>query len=208
MKPTAALLLAIGITQIAGCAFGTRYVELSYPPAKQVEAGSSVAKVLAPGTRTHDVILLVRDARERTDSIGNVRESLGIKTASILTEDNVSTWVHDAVAVELGRLGYQAINHIAVSSDGAADHLTVNVRKIFCDIYAVYDGEVILQVELQRFGEEPVTMDVPAKVTSGLSFAASGKATGESLAQALQTAIRTMLRDFGFSDVANENRGP
>ena len=85
-------------------------------------------------------------------------------------------------------------------SSKSTDRLTANVQNVFCDIYAVYDGEVSLQATLERVGREPVTAEFPAKVSSGLSWAGSGSATGESLAQALQTSIRNLLRDFGFTD--------
>ena len=74
------------------------------------------------------------------------------------------------------------------------------MQKVYCDIYAVYDGEVSLQATLIRAGEEPLMAEFATKVSSGLSWAASGSAVGESLAQALQTSIRNMLRDFGFTD--------
>ncbi len=200
MKPTLGILLTFGFTQLAGCAFGTRYVDLSYPPQKQVEVSSPATQPVASGPRSHHVILAVTDARETSDRIGNVRNTLGFDTASILTEDNIAVWVHDAIAFELDRLGYQVLDHHGASSNKSADRLTANVQKVYCDIYMLYDGEVSLQATLERAGQEPVTAEYPAKVTSGLAWALSGSATGESLAQALQTTIRNMLRDFGFTD--------
>ena len=200
MKATLGILLTLGFTQIAGCAFGTRYVELSYPPQKQVEMSSTATQPVASGPRTQHVILAVNDVRETTDRIGNVRNTLGMDTASILTEDNIAVWVHDAIAFELDRLGYQLLDHRGALSSKSTDRLTANVQNVFCDIYAVYDGEVSLQATLERVGREPVTAEFPAKVSSGLSWAGSGSATGESLAQALQTSIRNLLRDFGFTD--------
>ena len=200
MKPTLGIILTLGFTQLAGCAYGTRYVELSYPPDKQVEISRPAAQSVASGPRTQHVILAVNDARETSDRIGNVRDNFGFDTASILTEDNIAVWVHDAIAFELDRIGYQVSDHRGASSNGSADRLTANVQRVYCDIYMVYDGEVTLQARLERGGQEPVTAEYPAKVSSGLAWALSGSATGESLAQALQTSIWNMLRDFGFTD--------
>jgi hypothetical protein len=200
VKATLGILLTLGFTQIAGCAFGTRYVALSYPPQQQVEMNSTATQPVTSGPRTQHVILAVNDARETTDRIGNVRNPLGMDTASILTEDNIAVWVHDAIAFELDRLGYQLLDHRGALSNKSTDRLTANVQNVFCDIYAVYDGEASLQATLERVGREPVTAEFPAKVSSGLSWAGSGSATGESLAQALQTSIRNLLRDFGFTD--------
>ena len=200
MKSMLVIILTLGFTQLVGCAFGTRYVELSYPPEKPVEISSPATDPVASGPRTPNVILAVNDARETRDRIGNVRNTYGMDTASILTESNIAVWVHDAIAFELDGLGYQVLDHHRSSSNGSADRLTANVQKVYCDIYMVYDGEVSLQATLERAGQEPVTAEYPAKVNSGLSWAGSGGATGESLAQALQTAIRNMLRDVGFTD--------
>ena len=194
------IILSLGFTQLAGCAFGTRYVELTYPPEKQVEINSPATEPIASGPRTHNVILAVNDARETRDRIGNIRNTLGMDTASILTEGNIAVWVHDAIVFELNGLDYQVLDPHSASFNGSADRLTANVQKVFCDIYAVYDGEVTLQATLERAGQEPVTAEYPAKVSSGLSWVGSASATGESLAQALQTAIRNMLRDVGFTD--------
>jgi hypothetical protein len=200
MRMALGVLLTVGMTQIAGCAFGSRYVELPYPPENQVDMSSPATQPTDSGPRTHQVILAVNDARETRDRIGNVRNTFGMDTTSILTEENIEVWVYDAVVFELGRLGYQVLDHRGTPSDASEDRLIATVQKVYCDIYAVYDGEVSLQATLERTGEEPLMAEFPAKVSSGLSWAASGKATGESLAQALQIAIRNMLNDLGFTD--------
>ena len=204
MRTVLGVILTVGLTQIAGCAFGSRYVELSYPPEKQVEMSVPETRPAISGPRTHNVILAVNDVRETRDRIGNVRNGFGMDTASILTEVNIEVWVYEAIGFELDRLGYQALDQRGAPSDASVDKLTADVQKVYCDIFAVYDGEVTLQATLERSGEEPLLAEFPTKVSSGLSWAASGSATGESLAQALQTAIRSMLYDLGFTDsVAN-----
>ncbi len=200
MRPAVGILLTLVLTQIAGCAHGSRYIELSYPPQEQVEISSPATQPAASGPRTHQVILAVNDARETRDRIGNVRNTFGMDTASILTEDNIEVWVYDAVVFELGRLGYQVLDHRSTPSDASEDRLTATVQKVYCDIYAVYDGEVSLQATLERAGEEPLMAEFATKVSSGLSWAGSGSATGESLAQALQIAIHDMLNDLAFTD--------
>jgi hypothetical protein len=200
MKAAVGILLVVGTTQIVGCAFGTRYVELSYPPENEVEIILPETQPAATGPRTHQVILAVHDARETRDRIGNVRNGFGMDTASILTEDNIEVWVHEAVIFELDQLGYQVLDHRGTPSDASADRLTATVQKVYCDIYAVYDGEVTLKATLERADEQPLLAEFPTKVSSGLNWLASGRATGESLAQALQTAIRSMLYDLGFAN--------
>jgi hypothetical protein len=200
MKLIFGIILTLGFTQLAGCAFGTRYVELSYPPEDQVEISSTAPTPIAAGPRTHIVILGVIDARETRDRIGHIRNTYGTDTASILTEDNVAVWVHDAIAIELNGLGYQVLDRHSNSSNGHADRLVADVQKVYCDVYMVYDGEVSLQATLERTNQAPISAEYSAQVNSGLSWAGSAGAIGESLAQALQTAIQNMLHDLGFTD--------
>lgn len=206
MNRAAVLLLLAGLTQAAGCAFGTRYVDLGYPPQKPAKIDAMEFPAALPGPRTRDVILAVNDARPSRDRIGNVRNGYGMDTASILTETNIEVWVFDAIELELEKLGFRAVTHRDALADRGDDRLTANVVKVYCDIYAIYDGEVTLQAALVRDGEEPVIREYPAKVSSGLSFAATGNATGESLAQALQSSVIRMLRDLGFDDSPPSDR--
>ncbi len=197
----AAILLLLGcLTQAAGCAFGTRYVDLGYPPQKPAKIDAMDPSAALAGPRTRDVILAVNDARPSRDRIGNVRNGYGMDTASILTETNIEVWVYDAIELELEKLGFRTVAQGDAAADRVDDRLTANVVKVYCDIYAIYDGEVTLQAALVRDGENPVTREYPAKVSSGLSFAATGSATGESLAQALQASVIRMLKDLGFDD--------
>lgn len=200
MRIALGVLLTVGMTQIAGCAFGSRYAELSYPPEKEVDMSLPGPKPTASGPRTRQVILSVKDVRETRDRIGNVRNTFGMDTASVLTEDNIEVWAYDAILFELERLGYQVVDHRASQTNASVDRLIAEVQEVYCDVYAVYDGEVSLQATLIRGGEEPLMAEFATKVSSGLSWVGSGSAVGESLAQALQTAIRDLLYDLGFTN--------
>ena len=200
MKSIFGIILALGFTQIAGCADKIRYVDLSYPPETQVEISAPVPAPIAAGPRTRIIILGVNDARETRDRIGLIRTFYGGDDSSFITEGNVAVWVYDAIAFELNGLGYQVLNRHSNSSSGHADRLVADVQKVYCDIYMMYDGEVSLQAMLERANQEPITAEYYAQVNSGVSWASSSGAVGESLAQALQTAIQNMLRDLGFTD--------
>ena len=186
--------------QVAGCAFGTRFVELTYPPDKTTNF-SFDQQLHQASMRTRTIVLSVHDRREKIERIGNIRNGFGQDTASIVTDGNVALWVHDAIAYELGSLGYEVIDAEDGPSDGSFDRLTTNVRKVYCDIYAVYDGEVTLEGSIRSADSEVQDGEFPVKVKSGLSYAGTAKATGESLAQALQESIRNMLVEFGFLEI-------
>lgn len=197
----ALLLLACAALPLAGCAFGSRYVSLSYPPEDEQPAAETAR---AAGSRSGDVLLVVQDAREDTDRIGVVRNGYGIVTSSILTEDNVTIWAHDAIRTELERLGYNVVAEVGRESDLAAyERLDALLTQLWCDIFLFYDGQVTLRATLHPVQGPPLTGEFPTKVNSGLSWAASGEGTGKSLAQAMQASARAMLAELGFASRAS-----
>ena len=196
---SALLLLASLALPLAGCTFGTRYVALSYPPdgsdEEKVAAGASAGAAVA---RTAGVVLDVDDARVDSERIGAVRNTYGIVTASILTEDNIAIWAHDAIRTELEALGYAVVLGTEGDALDAYDRLSAQLTKLYCDIYMFYDGEVTLRATLHPVQGATLGGEFPAKVNSGLSFAASDEGAGQSLAQAMQESARAMLAEFGF----------
>jgi len=200
MRTALGILLTICMTQIAGCAFGTRYIELSYPPAKQVKWSLPETQPAVPGPRTRNVLLAVNDDRETRDRIGAVSAGFGMDTASVLTEVNIEVWVYDAIEFELNRLGFETFDQRSSPPNASADRLTADVQKVYCDIRSWYHGEVTLQATLERADNEPSVTEYPTEVKSGLNWASSGRAAGESVTQALQTAIHSMLYDLGYKD--------
>ena len=205
-KTITTMILAAALTQ-SGCAFGTRYVDLSYPPENQVEFATAEAETgMRSGPYPGTVALAIWDKRAEQDRVGNIRNTMGMDTASVLTDDNVSIWVHDAIAAELNSLGYRVTDRHEPLDEPSVT-LTADITKVYCDVYAMYDGEVTFVAMLTGPDGETLTREFPAKVVSGISFAGTGTAIQESIAQALQTAIRQMLLEFGFVDHAPISSG-
>ena len=195
-------LIVIVASQATGCAFGTRFVDLSYPP-KNVSEQASEAATASMRFRElpSDIVLEVYDKRDQMERIGNIRNGYGIDTASILTEQNIAVWVHDAIDYELDRLGIAVIEVYDADFDEPPAKLVVDVKKVYCDIYAMYDGEVALQADLVQGHDVLMSAAVEEKAVSGLSFVGSGSSTGESLAQALQMAIQELLLELGLFSI-------
>ena len=201
------LLLWCFLLPLTGCTLGTRYVALSYPPPQQEELEANVVEANvavnvstnAISPRTAGVVLNVEDVREDDERIGVVRNGYGVATTTILTEDTVVIWAHDAINTELEALGYTVVDDLegAVASD-TYDRLDAQLTKLYCDIFMFYDGEVTLRATLHPLQGESLRGEFPAKVNSGFSWTASDKGTGKSLAQAMQESSRAMLAELGF----------
>jgi len=200
MKIPGKMLLFLLITQIAGCAFGTRYVHLTYPPDHDIayeKLESSAPNELVPVSV--NILLEVRDARPDGSPVGNIRNTVGMDTASAISDDNVVIWVQDAITMELAQLGYEVADHRYSDAGASGYALTTDITKIYCDVYAMYDGEVTLNATLTRQSGESISREFAAKVVSGMSFASSANGIEASIAEALQSAIRQMLLELGFA---------
>lgn len=102
-------ILGIFAISLCSCAFGTREVELGYPPEKRSESGVAYASENSKSKK----ILLVKIKNERSltgsssfeeatdkEIIGHVRNTFGMKTANVVTDINIEEWVFNAIALE------------------------------------------------------------------------------------------------------------
>jgi hypothetical protein len=89
------------------------------------------------------------DDRLDREVIGHVRNGYGMKTAKVVTTTNISDWVTEAMKAELRNSGY------TVSDNPSADNkVKGEVIKVYCDSFMTYDGEVGIEVALERKGEK------------------------------------------------------
>ncbi len=91
------------------------------------------------GTRHPAVAVTVADARpEPRNRVGNVRNGLGMVTASVTTGDDVAAWVKAALEAELLAQGLR----VASSPEGGAS-LAAPVAKVECDAFFAHGASVM-----------------------------------------------------------------
>lgn len=195
MKTRTAIVAIAVVTLLNACAFGTRTANLSYPPDEDDGGGliSSAKAAEAPSGQAQQVRLSVTDERSKRERIGNVRNTFGMDTADVVTNDDVQAWVDEALMVELENAGYEIVRSTdpVVNDDVIA--LDAEILEVYCDVYLTYDGDVSLLVTLEREGQEPVKRQFEGEGSVGLNWAATAASYSESLALALQDAISEIL---------------
>ena len=172
------VVLALTITSVTGCAFGTRHPLLGYTP-------------VVKGSGPKNVTLYVEKFKdERTDKniIGNVRNGWGLKTADVITDTTIAEWVTDAFKTELGNDGY------VVSKDRTELTAGGEVITVYCDSYLQYEGNVTLGVVLKKGDQVILDKKYTGKATN-FNWAATAKSYGLTVEQSLQSAMKQILTD-------------
>jgi uncharacterized lipoprotein YajG len=146
MKIKLLLLSSFMLTTLfTGCAFKDQKIDVEY--------SSDGKKASYEGTVCLNKI---KDIREDKSRIGIVKNTYGMETANVITDQNVSLLISNAIKDELIALGY-TVNLIDVAFgeginlfDGC-DVLDGNLKNMFVEpifgIFAV-DGKAIITVEL------------------------------------------------------------
>jgi hypothetical protein len=194
------LLLVLGVFSVlTGCAFGTRQVTLTYPPAAVSEAsGPKTAEAATTVSGATKPVILVPFTDQRADkrSIGEVRNGWGMRTADVITDRDVAEWVTRAVMMELTRAGYQVMSRNEVSNFDTLPTLTGDLITIHCTALFSYEGEVSFFAKLERDGYELLKKRYTGRGSAGVNWAATEASYGQSLSLALLESVRGLIADL------------
>lgn len=177
-KKVCLLVAALVLLNLSGCAFGTRKSTLRYTAVTPVKAPNNIQIKVAA----------FDDNRPDKNIIGNVRNGLGMKTADVVTDTNISSWTADALKTELKNAGYSI-----VEGDSQSE-ISGEVIKVYCDSYLNYEGEVIIKVTLKKDNNVLFTETYSGKA-SDLNWACTAKSYGVMLERSLQKALNQVVTD-------------
>lgn len=181
----------------AGCAFGTRNAELSYPP-RETDLGPATAHAAPapPATPIPVVVLGFQDRRADPEHIGQVQNTLGMRTAWVVSGTDVAAWVTDAVETELESAGYKVKRAEAAADSGTTPVISGDVLKVFGSAYLTYGGDVTLDVRVTSAGKEIHRKTYTSHRTAGLNWTASGGGYANALEDALSDDLRALVADL------------
>jgi hypothetical protein len=177
----------------AGCAFGERQASLAYPPATDKALISSAEA--APTSRGREMYIgIFGDVRPNKMIVGNMRNTLGWKTAEVVAQRDVPGWVREALAYELKASGYQVMDGVA--PEGGAT-ISGEIVQVYVDSHLTYDGEVTLRMEFGKAGQSLIQRVYTGTGSAGLVVVGAGERFSRSLSIALQSALRQFIADLG-----------
>lgn len=144
------IITGILLSSLAGCAFGTRHVNLTY--------GSTLPPV---GSRTPIysavAVAQLEDARSGDKSgtgrlLGKVRNGYGMPTASVVANQDPALWVTEAIARTLASQGFTVRRVMFPSDAGNLPVVAGALNGASTRMYASMDANVSASVNVQHNG--------------------------------------------------------
>ncbi len=177
------IVFAVGLcVMLSGCAFGTRHVLLTYQPLRPPGSPKGVTIFIAP----------FEDRRQTPQLVGHVLNGYGWKTAKIKTRNEVSQWIHDALAAELRNTGYDVV----VNETPEIATISGKVLHVDCSSYWTYEGTVNIEIEVRRGNEVLLQRTYLGEAEQGLVVALRAKSYGRVLEAALQVTLGKAVNDL------------
>ena len=195
MRHMAILIIAflLSCSTFLGCAFVDQKVDLTYERLL-IASGGYGDLFIAKAKEQHNL--------ERKGSgviIGTVKNTYGMKTADVVTFDNVGDWIVNALSQELSSAGYNVKTVLVLPSD-VIRGLNVTVLRLYVDqdpgfwtVGAITDLHFI--VKAWRNGSKIKSFTLVAK-GDDRSVAGSPKTKGISLRKALQSAMKQVVPEI------------
>ena len=173
---------------VSGCALTRDYVNLSYIPEK------GVSKV--EGAETVKVTVEVSDKRLIKDKVSCKKNGYGMEMASIISNDDVTKTVTDAIRMELVNRGFNV-------SDGSI-MVSVELSKFYSDFKIGFwvgraVAEVIMNAQVKKpDGNISFSKIITGQYTHRNVFLCSGKNAKIALDAALKDAVSKLANDSFF----------
>jgi hypothetical protein len=204
MRGTRGLLLAmLGLLPLmTGCVLGTRQVTLAYPPERSAEdlgSGAVARSIASPETRQPIVLVPFADRRYEKMVIGEVRGTgrlLGVRTADVVTTNNVAEWVNQAIRVELEEAGYEVTMGEGSGRPGGTPVLSGEIMSVYCTALMLYEARVSFSAQITKDGREILKKLYRGDGSAGTNLAATASSYSRSLSLALAEAAGRLVSDL------------
>lgn len=181
------IVILAGILTILGCAFVDQRVELSYETVVNAKGGSGDVFIAKP-KETHN--LNKKSSGEWI--IGTVKNTYGMKTADVVTGNDIGDWIAGALLKELSLAGYNVIPVTELPED-VPKGIDITILRVFVDqdvgfwtVGAISDLQ--FTVELWKNGVKVKILNVSAKGDER-DVMGTAQTKGISLKKALQSAM-------------------
>lgn len=177
MKPL--LLTIITFLCLTGC---KTQVPLNYEPIHQKCAPNNIS-VTIPS---------FKDSRKNPKVVGSKRNAYGMPIIKIITEDNVSDWVTNALKTEMSNAGYMMTDTYLNS----IYEVTGTILKVYATTYFIYHGRMSILVTIQKEGKQVFEKLYNTKISGGINWFATNKSCANTLKINLQEVCTQFIKDF------------
>lgn len=193
MLKTIAIILT-GIILFAGCAFVDERVDLTYERTVNAKGGTGEVYIAKPKDNTG---LNKKPSGEII--IGTVKNTYGMKTADVITSNDIGDWIVKAFMQELSFAGYTVIP-VTELPDDVPKGIDLTILRVFVDqdpgfwtVGAISD--IQFTVEIWKNGVKVKIINVMAKGDER-SVMGSAETKGISLKKALQSAMQQAIPEI------------
>ena len=201
------LLAILGcLSVVTGCAFGNRHATLVYPPEEETkaldpkvaEASTTPAETSPAPAPAGQSITLLQFADERLDKrvVGEVQNALGMHTADVVTETDVTEWVTEALKIELEKAGYNVTKVESLSGSSQGPVVGGKIHTVYCSAYWSYDGEVAFYAWVEEDGIKIFKRRYVGRGSAGTNWTATARSYAQSLSLALADALDHLVADL------------
>ncbi len=176
-----------------GCAFVDQKVDLAYERTVNARGGSGEVFIAKP--KEHHNL----NKKANGLVIGTVKNAMGMKTADVVTENNIGDWIVGALVQELSVAGYNTKTVSALPHD-VSKGLDLTVLKVFVDqdpgfwtVGAISD--VQFTVEIWKNSIKAKVLNIAAK-GDDRSMMGSAETKAISLRKAMQAAMQQAVPEI------------
>ena len=200
--PRHRVLLAILIgAALSGCAFTDRNVKLQYPPPPESGTAQAATPAAPPAAAPRAdgraiVVGAFTDPRPNKQKIGFVQNTYGMTTADVLTANDVTQWVREALVLELNQSGYSATLGDAAQAPPDRLVITGQVTEVEAKAYVTYNSIIVLATDMRRANTTVARRQYTGIGGGGVNVAATEAGYARSVALALQDALRKLIADL------------
>lgn len=181
-----AVLAALLLTMSSGCAFGDRKMALTYEPALDASVkGSGRAAVVK-----------FDDVRQDKVNVGEVRNGWGLKTASVVVQDqDAGAWMANALAAELERAGVSVTKCEQAASAKEPAVITGSLAELYTSSAFSNRCKVRGKIVVTKAGVPVLNKEYGGEASKANWVAATGEYEGVARA-ALQNMLKTAVPEI------------
>lgn len=187
------ILIIFFLFVVSGCIFVDQSITLTYSPINAAKGGYGDLFIAKPVDR------LTNKKKNNGLIIGTVKSGHGMKTADVVTNDNVSDWVTMAYMTELGYAGYN-VKAVHSFPENLTKGIQITLNELFVDqdtgltsIGAITNLK--FSIDVYKHNNKISTINVAAKGDSR-SMQIEAKSKGLSLKKALESAMRQSIPEI------------